>query len=109
MNHEEAIARRSVLVSTVDRLQDALSLMDKEAGGRREVLRQLRSAQEELRSLKDWLRVHDPVKESEWRLLGRAYCLLERLHEGEEIPDEEIDAVLDAIEAAVPKKHLETT
>lgn len=61
---------------------------------------------EELRFLKDWLRLHATRKPSEWDMLGRAYRLLTMMEERGVLIGEEAEVLLSDLEMHVPHIHL---
>jgi hypothetical protein len=61
---------------------------------------------EELRFLKDWLRLNATRKPSEWEMLGRAYRLLTMMEDRGVPIGEEGDVLLSDLEMHVPHIHL---
>ena len=117
--YQQKLARRSELVIEAAAITVCLREVNSELAAtwtpererrRRELLSELQAKEEELRSIKAWLRMNSP-SESEWVLLGRLYRFLTRLeeHVRTALPEEtegEVDLLLDSIERVVPGKYL---
>ena len=105
MTYDEAQGLRAELIDLVGRLEDKLS-MSQYPDVRRAMQAELRHAQARLRKVKDWLRKNDAVKQSEWKLLARAYQELQALLPVAPGRAEGIEQILDAIELVVPGQYL---
>jgi len=112
--YQQKLARRSELVTHTQRITGELTRLN--AGPwipERDTLRQvliadLQVKEEELRTVKAWLRMNSPSG-SEWVLLGQLYRFLMALDIGKALPENaegEVDVLLDSIERLVPSKYL---
>lgn len=107
MTYDEAQSLRAALIAEVGRLEDELSMLTGGPAARRAAQANLRAAQARLRNVKEWLRKNDVVKQSEWKLLARAYHELQALLPVAPGRTEGIEQILDAIELVVPGQYLE--
>ena len=116
---EEALQRKRLIADDVAQCQMRLKerrphdengqvLVDhvKRALFRERMKAVLASRYEELRFLKDWLRLNATRKPSEWDMLGRAYRILTVMEERGVPIGEEGEVLLADLEMHVPHVHL---